>query len=330
MSLLDKFIEKAKENPKVIVFPEGTDERILSAASKVSLEGIAKSIVLGNIEEVKSLAAKLNINIEKVRIEDPLTSPNLEKYAISYSKSRDNITKDIAIKLIRKSLSFGCMMVKNGDAYGLVGGAAHATASLIIAASLTIGFMEGIKTASSFFIMVIPDCLGEKDKVIIFADCAVNINPTIEQLSDIAIASGRSAKALLGIDPNIAMLSFSTKGSASHEMVDKVISATKLAKEKAPDLNIDGELQGDAALVQRVALKKVKERGYPLGPAGKANVLVFPDLNAGNIAYKLTQYLANAAAYGPILQGFAKPVSDLSRGATVDDIVAVTVITSVK
>lgn len=327
MSLLDKFIEKAKENPKVIVFPEGNDERILTAAGKVAESGIAKPIVLGKIDEVKSLVLKLNINLEKIKIVDPLMSPDLEKYALDYSKTRDGITKDIAIKLVRKSLFFGCMMVRNNDAYGLVGGVAHATASLIQSASLAIGYISGISTASSFFIMNIPECLNEKDKVFIFADCAVNINPTADQLADIAVSSGRSAKSLLGIEPYIAILSFSTKGSASHEMVDKVISATKIAKNKAPDLNIDGELQVDSAIVARVAQKKVKEAS---DVAGKANVLIFPDLNSGNIAYKLTQYLANASAYGPILQGFAKPVSDLSRGATVDDIVAVTAITSIK
>lgn len=327
MSLLDKFIEKAKENPKVIVFPEGNDERILTAAGKVVESGIAKPIVLGKIDEVKSLVLKLNINLEKIKIVDPLMSPDLEKYALDYSKTRDGITKDIAIKLVRKSLFFGCMMVRNNDAYGLVGGVAHATASLIQSASLAIGYISGISTASSFFIMNIPECLNEKDKVFIFADCAVNINPDANQLADIAVSSGRSAKSLLGIEPYIAILSFSTKGSASHEMVDKVISATKIAKNKAPDLNIDGELQVDSAIVARVAQKKVKEAS---DVAGKANVLIFPDLNSGNIAYKLTQYLANASAYGPILQGFAKPVSDLSRGATVDDIVAVTAITSIK
>ncbi|MEK6647512.1 MAG: phosphate acetyltransferase [Candidatus Firestonebacteria bacterium] len=326
MSLLEHFIEKAKQSPKVIVFPEGNDERILSAAFRLSEEGIAKPIVLGNPDEVKSMALRLNLNIDKIKIENPVNSSNLEKYAISYSKSREGISKDIAMKLVKKSLAFGCMMVKESDAYGLVGGVSHATASLIQAAGLAIGYMEGITTASSFFIMVIPNCLGEKDKVLIFADCAVNINPNAKQLADIAVTSARSAKSLLGIEPNVAILSFSTKGSASHELVDKVIEATKLAKSKAPDLNIDGELQADAALVPKVALKKVKDSSV----AGKANVLVFPDLNAGNIAYKLTQYLANASAYGPILQGFAKPVSDLSRGASVDDIIAVTAITSIK
>jgi phosphate acetyltransferase len=216
------------------------------------------------------------------------------------------------------------MMVACGDASTMVGGVATATATIIQAGTLTVGLAEGINTASSFFLMVIPDFQGEKNKPFIYADCAVNIDPTAEQLADIALASARSAEKLLGMAPKVAMLSFSTKGSASHANVDKVLEALAIAKSKAPAIAIDGEFQADAAIIPRVAAKKVKTES---AVAGQANVLIFPDLNCGNVAYKLTQYMANAKAIGPFLQGFATPISDLSRGASVDDIVSTAAIT---
>ena len=218
------------------------------------------------------------------------------------------------------------MMVAQGDADGIVCGVAHTTSSVIQAASLTIGFMEGITSPSSMFIMVIPEFREERNKILIFADAAVSIKPTAQQLAEIAVVTGRSMKKLLDIEPKIALLSFSTKGSASHEDTEKVIRAVELAKKMAPDLLIDGELQADAALIPEVSQKKVKESPV----AGQSNVLIFPDLNAGNIAYKLVQYLARARAIGPFLQGFARPVSDLSRGASVEDIVGVTAVTVVQ
>jgi phosphate acetyltransferase len=218
------------------------------------------------------------------------------------------------------------MMVRAGDGDGMVAGAASATASVIQAASLTIGFQQGLSTPSSYFVMIIPEFMGRKDKPFIFADCGMNISPSPSQLAEIARASATSAKVLLGEQPVVAFLSFSTKGSASHADVDKVREAVRIAKDRYPDMLLDGELQGDAALIPSVGAKKAK--GSPV--AGKANVLIFPDLDAGNICYKLVQYLANAKALGPLLQGFARPVSDMSRGATVDDIIGITAITAIQ
>ena len=325
MDFIQVMVEKAKKQPKRIVFPEGGDERIVAAAAKVAAMGMAKPILVGDEAAVKALAAKAKVSLQGVAIVSSSDETLLRKYAADYAQTRQMKTA-VAEKLVKKELSFGCMMVKMGDADGMVGGVAHATASLIQAATLTIGYRPGMSTASSFFIMVLPEFAGEKDKIIIFADCAVNIAPGARQLAEIGVASGVNARALLGIDPKIAFLSFSTKGSASHEAVDKVIEALKIAKGLDSSLEMDGELQGDSALVKRVAAKKVKESRV----AGQANVLIFPDLNAGNIAYKLVQYCANAKAYGPILQGFAKPVNDMSRGATVEDLVGVAAITVVQ
>lgn len=322
MNLIDLFIEKAKRDKKRIVLPEGNDERIIQAARIILDKGIASPILLGQENEIKALAKKVKVSLRGLEIIDPDTSPLLGEFASLYIKGKDNMTEAIARKLIRKCLFFGCMMVAQDKADGLVGGLAHATASLLQAAGLAIGYPPGVHTPSSFFIMVLPEFAGEKDKILIFADCAVNINPDSRQLAEIAVTTGRNAKRLLNLEPALAMLSFSTKGSSSHEDADKVIKATDIARHLAPDLTIDGELQADAALIPRVARKKVKESAV----AGKANVLIFPDLDSGNIAYKLTQYLAGAQAYGPILQGFRKPVCDLSRGASPHDVVGVTAI----
>lgn len=327
MDLIDIFKEQAKKNLKKIVLPEGHDERILSAAAEISREKIAIPVVLGNLEEIKNLAIKLNLKLDGITIINPAESQNLDKYASAYMRKRKDVTEGMAKRLVKKNLFYGAMMVALGDADGMVAGAATATSTILQVSGLAIGFQEGISTPSSFFIMVIPEFLGEKDKTFIYSDCAVNIAPTPQQLADIAIASGLSAKEILGVEPKIAMLSFSTKGSASHPNIDKVVEALNIVKQKYPNLLIDGELQADTAIVPKVAEKKVKEKS---DVAGKANVLIFPDLEAGNISYKLTQYLANAKAYGPILQGFAKPISDLSRGASVKDIVGVAAIMAVK
>ena len=323
MDLITGFKQKAKADPRTIVYPEGENETILSAVSSILKEGIAKPVLVGKKPEIEKAAKEKAIDISAVDLIEPERSEKLEKYAQLYCEDKDNISLPIAKRLVRKPLFFAAMMVSCGDADGMVCGIAHATANVLQVCGLAIGYKQGISTPSSSFIMVVPDDTGYRE--IIFADCAVNINPPAEQLADIAIASGGNARNLLGVEPRIAMLSFSTKGSASHELIDKVILATAIAKEKAPHLKIDGELQADAALIQRVAAKKVGESDV----AGQANVLVFPDLNSGNIAYKLVQYLAGAKALGPILQGFKKPVNDLSRGASIEDVVGVTAITVV-
>jgi phosphate acetyltransferase len=321
MDLIEKFKEKAKRNPRKIVFPEGNDEKILTASLKIAKEGIAYPIVLGSQEEIEETASRLNLKLEGITIYDPSSSQNLKKYSSAYSKKRKGISEKIAVRLVKKNLMFGAMMVSQGDAEGMVAGVAHATGSVIQAAALAVGYEDGISNPSSFFIMVLPEYSGEKDKILIFADGGVSINPAPQELAEIAVTAGRNARALLNIEPRIALLSFSTQGSAAHPLVEKVVVATKIAQKMAPELLIDGELQADAALVKKVAERKV---------AGKANVLIFPNLEAANIAYKLTQYLAKAKAYGPILQGFSKPVNDMSRGASIEDIVGVAAITVVQ
>jgi len=327
MDLIEQFKLRAKKNPKRIVFPEGDDTRILAAAVELSRNSIVKPVVIGEKEKVLAEAAKTGLEPENVEIINPLDFSGMEKYISAYISRRKDVSDGMARRLMKKNLIFGAMMVAEGDVDGMVAGAATATATILQSAATVIGFASGISVPSSFFLMVIPEFSGEKNKVLVFADCAVNVSPTAGQLADIAVASGRSARNLLEIEPRIAMLSFSTKGSASHPDIDKVTEALKIARQKAPDMAIDGEFQADAALIRRVAEKKVKE---PSSVAGKANVLIFPDLDAGNIAYKLTQYLAGAKAIGPILQGFALPVSDLSRGATRDDIISVAAIVAVQ
>jgi len=325
MDFIASMIEKARTKPMRNVFPEGDDERIVVAAAKAAELGIARPIVVGTAEEIEKLALKNKASLKGVAIVPTSDKGKINSYAAAYAEARQ-MKVAIAEKLVKKPLSFSCMMVKMGEADGMVGGVAHATASVIQSATLTVGYQQGLSTASSFFIMVIPEFAGEKDKIFVFADCAVNIAPTAQQLAETGIAAGTNAKALLGIEPRIAFLSFSTKGSASHETVDKLLEAVRIARGINSSFAIDGELQGDAALVAGVAAKKAKGSVV----AGRANVLVFPDLNAGNICYKLVQYLAHAKAYGPILQGFAKPINDMSRGATVDDLVGVTAITVVQ
>ncbi|MBN1806153.1 MAG: phosphate acetyltransferase [Sedimentisphaerales bacterium] len=324
MDIISSFSEKARGKNLSVVLPEGRDERIVQAARRLRDEDIAVPILLGTPEQIETSVKKAGVNLDGIETINPRQSDRLDVYAEKYSSKREGISPAVAKRIVAKPLFYGGMMVSCGDADTAVGGVAGATATLIQAGVLTVGLIEGIKTPSSYFLMVIPDFLGEKDKPFIYADCAVNIDPTAEQLADIALASAVSARRLLGQEPRVALLSFSTKGSATGPIVDKVRKALRIAKSRQPDLAIDGEFQADSAIVPRVAAKKVKDQS---DVAGKANVIIFPDLNSGNIAYKLTQYMANAQAIGPFLQGFAKPITDLSRGAGVDDIVATVILT---
>ena len=329
MSALEKIKAKARQNVKHIVLAEGTEPRTVQASALIVKEGVARVTLVGSAEEIEKVAAQHQVDLTGVGVEDPAVSAKTAVYAqLLYDlRKSKGMTMEDADKLVRtNTLYFATVMVKAGDADGMVAGAINSTGNTLRPALQIIKTAPGISIVSSCFLMDMPNKKYGDDGVLVFGDCAVIPNPTSDELAAIAIASAQTGKELTGMDPRVAMLSFSTKGRASHELVNKVQEATKKVRELAPGLNVDGELQADAALVESVG--QLKSPGSPV--AGKANVLVFPDLQSGNIGYKLVQRLAGAEAIGPIVQGLNKPVNDLSRGCSVEDIVSVVAITAVK
>jgi len=330
MSLVDQIKSKARKNLKTVVLPESYDERMLFAAQQIVEQGLARIVILGNHDEVTAIASAKGVSLAGVEIIEPATALRLGAYVdelVELRKSK-GLTREDATKLLtaKDNLYFAGMMVRTGDADGEVAGATGTTGDVLRAAFQTVGTAPGIKTVSSFFLMVTKTPSFGENGILLFADCAVNPNPDAQALAEIAVATARNCSSFLDVPARVAMLSFSTKGSAKHDDVDKVLKALEIAKGIEPGLQIDGELQADAALLPKVGEKKAPGSTV----AGKANVLIFPDLDAGNIAYKLVERVAGAEAIGPVIQGLAKPINDLSRGCSVDDIVNVVAITAVQ
>ena len=326
MNVMKEFKNKARESKKTIVLPEGYEPRMINALPKIQEENLADIILLGEKQKIEEIAEKEGVNVDDVNIIDPAKSELKEKFAEIFYELRKHkdITKEEALNKVIDPLYFGVMLVHTEKADGMVAGSINATGDVLRPALQIVKTKDNISVVSGAMIMDVPETEYGHEGIFIFSDVAVNPNPDAKQLAEIAVSSADTARLLPGVDPVVAMLSFSTKGSAKHELADKVIEATDLAQKMAPELSIDGELQADAALVPEVGKKKSPESNV----AGHANVLVFPDLQAGNIGYKLVQRLAKASAIGPILQGMAKPVNDLSRGCSVEDIVNVVAITA--
>lgn len=328
MTFIESIKEKAKQNIKNIILPEGSDIRTLQAASIALKEGYANITILGNEEKIKEMAKENNLDIGKATIINPITSEKYEEYVSAFYELRKakGITLEQAHDILRDETYFGMMMVKQGDGDGLVSGACHSTSDTLRPALQILKTAPGTKLVSAFFVMVVPNCEYGENGIFVFSDSGLNEYPDADALSEIAISSSKSFEQLVGKEPKVAMLSYSTYGSAHSPLTDKVVEATKLLKQKAPDLICDGELQLDAAIIPEIAQSKAP--GSKL--AGQANTLIFPDLDAGNIGYKLVQRLAKAEAYGPLCQGIAKPVNDLSRGCSSEDIAGVIAITAVQ
>ena len=328
MSFIETIKEKAKKNIKTIVLPEGSDIRTLKAASIVLHEEYANLIILGDKNKIAEMASENNLDISKATIINPKESEKYETYVQKFYELRKEkgMTIEKAKELIKDETYFGMMMVKNGDSDGLVSGACHSTSDTLRPALQILKTAPGTKLVSAFFVMVVPNCEYGENGIFVFSDSGLNEYPDADALSEIAISSANSFKQLVGAEPKVAMLSYSTYGSAHSPLTDKVVEATAILKEKAPDLICDGELQLDAAIIPEIAASKAP--GSPV--QGKANTLIFPDLDAGNIGYKLVQRLAKAEAYGPLCQGIAKPVNDLSRGCSAEDVAGVIAFTAVQ
>ena len=330
MHLVDQIKAKARTSLQTVVLPEGYDDRMIQAAGQIVADGLANIVLLGNEASLQAKASELGVTLQGVTIVEPSSAPQLESYVAELVELRKKkgLTAEQARELLtaEDNLYFASMMVRKGDAGGAVAGAFNTTGDVLRAAFQVIGTAPGMKTVSSVFLMVTKNPDFGENGILLFADCAVNPNPDAQALAEIAVSTASSCKSFLGVDARVAMLSFSTKGSAKHEDADKVLEALAIAKELDPQLQIDGELQADAALLPKVGDKKAP--GSPV--AGKANTLIFPDLDAGNIGYKLVERVAGAEAVGPIIQGLAKPVNDLSRGCSVDDIISVSAITAVQ
>ena len=327
MAFIDEMKKKAKMDKKTIVLPESMDRRTFEAAAEILAEDVANLIIIGTPEEIEKNSEGLDVS--KATFVNPATYEKTEQYIDTLVELRKakGMTKEEATKLLNTEYMFyACMMVKCGDADGVVSGACHSTANTLKPTLQIIKTKPGTKLVSAFFIMDVPNCEYGENGTFVFGDCGLNQNPNAEELAAIAVSSAESFKALVGAEPKVAMLSHSTMGSAKHADIDKVAEATRIAKEMAPQFAIDGELQADAAMVPSVGASKAPNSNV----AGNANVLIFPDLDAGNIGYKLVQRLAKAEAYGPMCQGIAKPVNDLSRGCSAKDIAGVIAITAVQ